>query len=68
MGKKSKVKPADTKAKTDTPEPAASASADPRDFTLTRAEARAGGPADMSVTGEEDPGAGLEFLVKKNQP
>lgn len=40
----------------------------PRDFTLTRREARAGGPADMSVTGEEDPGAGLEFLVQKERP
>lgn len=36
-----------------------------RDFILTRRDAAAGGPADASVTGEEDPGAGLEFLVHK---
>lgn len=36
-----------------------------RDFFLTPHDAEAGGPADASVTGEEDPGAGLEFLVKK---
>jgi len=36
-----------------------------RDFCLSRHDAAAGGPADQSVTGEEDPGAGLEFLVNK---
>lgn len=36
-----------------------------REFHLTRRDAAAGAPADESVTGEEDPGAGLEFLVKK---
>jgi hypothetical protein len=36
-----------------------------RDYQLTRRDAAAGAPADASVTGEEDPGAGLEFLVRK---
>lgn len=38
---------------------------DPRDYTLSEADAKAGGPADQSVAGEEDPGAGLEFLIKR---
>jgi hypothetical protein len=38
---------------------------DERDYHLNRRDAAAGAPADASVTGEEDPGAGLEFLVKK---
>lgn len=38
---------------------------DERDYQLNRRDAAAGAPADASVTGEEDPGAGLEFLVKK---
>lgn len=38
---------------------------DERDYHLTRRDAAAGAPADESVTGEEDPGAALEFLVKK---
>ncbi len=37
-----------------------------RDLTLTRKDAKAGAPADESVGGEEDPGAGLEFLVKRD--
>jgi hypothetical protein len=36
-----------------------------RDFCLSRRDAASGGPAGASVTGEEDPGAGLEFLVNK---
>lgn len=36
-----------------------------RDLVLTRRDAAAGGPADALVTGEEDPRAGLEFLVRK---
>lgn len=42
------------------PEPA-----DTQEFHLSRRDAAAAAPADESVTGEEDPGAGLEFLVKK---
>lgn len=38
---------------------------DEREYHLTRRDAAAGAPADESVTGEEDPGAGLEFLVDK---
>lgn len=34
---------------------------------LTKDEAASGGPADYSVTGEEDPGAGLEALVRRDQ-
>lgn len=37
-----------------------------RDFVLSPADAASGGPSDMSVTGEEDPGAALEFLVKED--
>lgn len=36
-----------------------------RDCKLNRRDAAAGAPADVSVTGEEDPGSGLEFLVRK---
>jgi hypothetical protein len=36
-----------------------------RNYQLNRRDAAAGAPADASVTGEEDPGAGLEFLVRK---
>lgn len=35
-----------------------------RDITLSEEEAKASSPSDESVCGEEDPGAGLEFLVK----
>lgn len=35
-----------------------------RDIVLSPQDAKAGGPAGESVTGEEDPGAGLEFLVR----
>lgn len=49
-------------SKTDT------ANEDQRDLTLTEEEAKAGAPSDESVTGEEDPGVGLEFLVKRKQP
>lgn len=38
-----------------------------RDLNLSEEDARAGGPADESVVGEEDPGAGLEFLVKPDR-
>lgn len=55
-----------------TPEETAVKPADPhhdefheRDCQLSRRDAAAGAPADASVTGEEDPGAGLEFLVRK---
>ncbi len=37
-----------------------------RDLTLTRKDAKAAAPASESVGGEEDPGAGLEFLVKRD--
>lgn len=40
--------------------------AEGRDF-LSREDAAAGGPADSSVSGEEDPGAGLEALVKRDK-
>jgi hypothetical protein len=35
------------------------------EYHLSPHDAAAAAPADESVTGEEDPGAGLEFLVKK---
>lgn len=38
-----------------------------RDLNLSEEDAKAGGPADESVLGEEDPGAGLEFLVKPDR-
>lgn len=38
---------------------------DEREYHLTPSDAAAAAPVDTSVTGEEDPGAGLEFLVKK---
>lgn len=37
-----------------------------RDLTLTHKEAQAGGPEDMAACGEEDIGAGLEFLVTRH--
>ena len=37
-----------------------------RDLILTHKEAEAGSPDDMAVCGEEDTGAGLEFLVTRN--
>lgn len=37
---------------------------DERDITLSRKDAAAGAPADYSVAGEEDPGVGLEFMVR----
>lgn len=36
-----------------------------RRYTLSEADAVAGAPIDASVCGEEDPGVGLEFLVKE---
>lgn len=36
-----------------------------RDITLSEHDAESGAPADSSVAGEEDPGAGLEALVKR---
>ncbi|WP_417549412.1 hypothetical protein [Methylophaga sp.] len=37
-----------------------------RDLILTHKEAQAGSPDDMAACGEEDIGAGLEFLVTKD--
>lgn len=37
-----------------------------RDLILTHREAEAGSPDDIAVCGEEDTGAGLEFLVTPN--
>lgn len=37
-----------------------------RDLILTHREAQAGGPDDMAACGEEDIGAGLEFLVTRD--
>lgn len=37
-----------------------------RDLILTHKEAEAGSPDDMAACGEEDTGAGLEFLVTRN--
>lgn len=34
---------------------------------LSREDAAAGSPADYSVSGEEDPGAGLEALVRRDK-
>ena len=38
-----------------------------RDLTLSHKDAQAGGPDDISIGGEEDPGVGLESLVEENQ-
>ena len=38
---------------------------DDSEYHLSPHDAAAAAPADESVTGEEDPGAGLEFLVRK---
>lgn len=38
---------------------------DESEYHLSPRDAAAAAPADESVTGEEDPGAGLEFLVRK---
>jgi hypothetical protein len=63
-----------TKPKSPSPPPddTAAKPADPRcdefherDYQLSRRAAAAGSPSDASVTGEEDPGSGLEFLVRK---
>lgn len=37
-----------------------------RDLVLTHKEALAGSPDDIAVCGEEDVGAGLEFLVTRD--
>lgn len=37
-----------------------------RDLILTHKEAQAGSPDDIAACGEEDIGAGLEFLVTKD--
>lgn len=37
-----------------------------RDLILTHAEALAGSPEDIAACGEEDPGSGLEFLVRRD--
>lgn len=39
-----------------------------RDAHIEPDNVPAGGPSDASVIGEEDPGAGLEFLVKRDKP
>lgn len=39
-----------------------------RDIELDGPDAQAGAPSDSSVLGEEDPGAGLEFLVRRDRP
>lgn len=57
------TKPTSPTEKASPPKP--NAHPDERDYHLNRRDAAAGAPADASVTGEEDPGAGLEFLVKK---
>ena len=54
--KPSESKPAPTKPTPNPNEPS---------YYLSRRDAAAAAPTDVSVTGEEDPGAGLEFLVKK---
>lgn len=38
-----------------------------RDMILTHKEAQAGSPDDMAACGEEDIGAGLEFLVNRDE-
>lgn len=38
-----------------------------RDITLSEEEAIASSPANESVCGEEDPGAGLEYLVNSDE-
>ncbi|HIC46993.1 MAG TPA: hypothetical protein EYM37_09755 [Methylophaga aminisulfidivorans] len=38
-----------------------------RDLILTHQEALAGSPDDMAACGEEDIGAGLEFLVTRHE-
>ena len=48
------------------PPPFRQDSEDPREIQLTGAEAAAAAPAEASLCGEEDPGAGLEFLVQPN--
>lgn len=40
---------------------------EPRNLQLEKTEAWAGSPDDFAVCGEEDPGAGLEFLVADNK-
>lgn len=40
---------------------------DRRDLILTHQEALAGSPDDMAACGEEDIGAGLEFLVTRHE-
>ncbi len=57
--------PADQEPHASHPESSAPPCHHERDYRLSRRDAAAGAPADASVTGEEDPGAGLEFLVKK---
>lgn len=39
-----------------------------KDLELNRKSSEAASPADASVSGEEDPGVGLEFLVTSNEP
>ena len=38
-----------------------------RDLKLSHKDAQAGGPDDISIGGEEDPGVGLESLVEESQ-
>ena len=39
-----------------------------RDITMEHDASAAASPEDMSISGEEDPGVGLEFLVSSNRP
>ncbi len=39
-----------------------------KDLELQEKESEAASPADASISGEEDPGVGLEFLVTSNKP
>lgn len=38
-----------------------------RDYFVSKEHVEAGSPADHSVCGEEDPGVGLEFVVRKEK-
>lgn len=39
-----------------------------KDLVLEKTASQASSPADISVSGEEDPGAGIEFFVTNNEP
>lgn len=38
-----------------------------RDYLVSKEHVEAGSPADHSICGEEDPGVGLEFVVRKEE-